>query len=183
MKFFIQSGRVVLLILIILQGIFFWSEEKIDPLFKSYNYDYLKKLNLGFSLADPSYPGYISGISGFSAAESWGRWTDSNVGVSSIHFNPPLPKKFILEIKGSAYGPNSKTYTKIVCGNELKEIVISEGEDKIYTVPFNYQERGCDSIQFIPPSPITPESFEGVSGDKRNLGLRLISLRIKTILN
>lgn len=53
-------------------------------------------------------PEEVRQFSGISRPESWGRWSNAQLGSEvKIEYKEPLPEKFDLVITAKAYGPNA----------------------------------------------------------------------------
>ena len=126
----------------------------------------------GIDFKKPGYPTFLKSVQGIAPHEPWGAWTDGS--VATIQFNQPLPKQFVLEITGGAWGANVNKPVRIMIGDVQKEAIFKgdpfSGSE---TVSLDYTTTGeNDSIQIIVPSPV------GNSKDTRKIGVGLIALKI-----
>ena len=122
-------------------------------------------LRLIFS--EKKIPAEIRSLSGFSEAESWGRWTDG--GKASIEFSHLLPLHFRLNAHvAHVFNNNSKTAVLVRVGAEERSILVSAPNTMI-SLEFqtNIQSK---VIEIIPPQPQSPKQL-GLSDDPRMLGL------------
>ena len=57
---------------------------------------YTATLAEGINFAKPGAPDFLVAASGLSGVESWGRWTDANLGPVVFRFRDSLPRDFTL---------------------------------------------------------------------------------------
>ncbi len=63
-------------------------------------------------------PEEVRQFSGISRPESWGRWSNAQLGSEvKIEYKEPLPEKFDLVITAKAYGPNANKPIPVRVGN------------------------------------------------------------------
>lgn len=136
-----------------------------------------KELYNEIDFTKKNYSDFLEKVSGISDHESWGRWTDANLGpMAEFSFMYPLPKKFILEIDAVAFGPNLGLPIKVIIGDIEKIFIIAK--PNIYKIPFEIND-GVHTIKIIPPKPTSPNEINPEDNDTRKLGIGLISLKIK----
>lgn len=124
-------------------------------------------------------PSSLVDVSGLSSIEPWGRWSDANLDrVITLRFNKPLPKRFLLNLKAVAFGPNVTMSTKVKVGAEEKFINIKSDSDKVYSIVFNNQNEN-NIIQIFPPEPTAPSTLVPASLDSRKIGVGLIEIKIQ----
>ena len=120
-----------------------------------------------------SWPGTITRTSGLSIAEGWGTW--SNAKEITLEFTWPLPKEFDLHLKAHAFGPNIDRPFFMSIGRHKKSFRLSSS---LQGVSLFFQTDGTEKIIRIEiPTPTSPMAL-GFSGDKRQLGIGLVELRI-----
>ena len=134
----------------------------------------------GIDFRKPGYPNMLIDVSGMSAYEPWGRWTDGENGaVAKFRFNQPLPRKFTLELEATAFGPNVGQPIKVRAGNNEKDFVVKDPQ-VLETYRLTFEETsGADTIEILPSKPISPKEIDPQNGDTRKLGVGLISLKIR----
>ena len=127
----------------------------------------LRKSNLDL----PYYVGSVTGLSGFTVVngENEGRFSDAMEAKRvTVWLSKPLPKKFTLQIRAEAAGPNAGKPLKVKIGKQVKEVVFG---DKFSTesVAFETSE-SVYKIEFIPAEPFSPARRWG-AGDTRFLAV------------
>ena len=138
------------------------------------------KLAEGIDFRLQEYPNFLAEVSGMATYEPWARWTDGTTRpIAKFRFKQPLPKKFTLEIKAVAFGPNNGMPVKVRVGGVEKTFVITPKVDAdTYRLVFKTDGTG-DTLEIIPPKPTSPKEIDSKSGDTRKLGIALITLKIK----
>lgn len=128
----------------------------------------------------PGMPEQVKAITGISALENWGRWSDANLAPSvKIYYVKPLPTTFDVVIRARAYGNNIDKPVSVRVGDQ--EQFASFG-DKDGTVKLQFTNPGAaQSIVITPPSPTEPT--EGTSGGflPRKLGIGMVSLEVQPV--
>ncbi|MCU6391943.1 phosphoglycerol transferase I, partial [Enterobacter quasiroggenkampii] len=70
-------------------------------------------------------PEEVKQFSGISRPESWGRWSNAQLGDGvKIEYKHPRPKKFDLVIAAKAYGNNASRPIPVRVGNEKQTLVL-----------------------------------------------------------
>jgi phosphoglycerol transferase len=140
---------------------------------------YNASLSEGIDFSKPGFPVFIKTISGLSAGESWGRWSDANEDSAvSFEFNNNLPRSFLLELDLIAYGPNSGRNLRIDIGTDTyyKKLPDSDG---VITLQVN-SKKDVNLITLTPPEPISPKELnQGADSRKLALGFRKMSILVK----
>jgi phosphoglycerol transferase len=131
----------------------------------------------GIDFSRDGYPTFIDKVFGFSARESWGRWTNQYRGEVQIIYKHPLPKNFTLSIDAIAFDINGNWPTIIKVGDQSKEVLISSEKFSIYTVDF-LNVSNSNTIEMIPSHPISPAQIDIANKDGRLLGIGLRSMRV-----
>lgn len=134
----------------------------------------------GIDFKEHDFPDFVDTFSGFSSAESFGRWTDANVGSSAVlKFKQPLPKNFTVEILATAFGPNMNSNAKLRAGGVERSFLIKPNNTSDPVRIYFSTDGLVDSLIITPSKPISPNEIDSKNPDKRVLGLGLISLKIK----
>jgi hypothetical protein len=126
--------------------------------------------------------------SGFSGMESWGVWTDSK--KANLVFKAEESKSKFINIKIKTQAFLSKTYTQnsaTILLNEKKigkvnySLLNSSNEMTIQIPAMSLKSNNLlNSLSFIMKSTASPSSLN-LSGDTRELGIGLISIRFETV--
>jgi phosphoglycerol transferase len=136
---------------------------------------YDSTLAQGIDFSKTGYPSFLTNMSGLSRAESWGRWTDANLGASAqFHFKNALPQQFklILEAK-DFFGINADQKITVRVGNKQQEFAFNSA-DKIQHVELTFTDvNTANTIEII-----VPKHSEPTAADSRKMGLGLVSLKI-----
>ncbi|KTT17861.1 acyltransferase [Pseudomonas fulva] len=136
---------------------------------------YPASLEQGIDLGKTGIPDFLTKVSGFSQAESWGRWTDAHLGPVSLTFEQPLPRDFVLQISALAYGPNAGAPVTVSAGGVKRQVVFGADQS---TREITFEGVQGNSIEILPPSPISPSAL-GASSDERLLGLGISRIRVQ----
>ena len=136
---------------------------------------YYAFLDEGFVFSRPGSPEFIKKMIGMAGREDWGRWSDQDTVI--LQFSQPLPKSFILELQAKGFGPNIGKATKIVIGKDIQTIELTS-DAQTFSVPIETVE-SISQIQIIPPAPTSPNSLNPANPDTRNLGIGLVSIKLK----
>ena len=129
----------------------------------------------GIVFSRDGYPDFVSGYTGISGRESFGRWTDGKEAV--IEFAKPLPDGFTLEIVGRSSSELAGRPVEIIVGNARTTAEFSKDESTRIKVRIAGQH-GVRSIVFRFPDISSPREL-GLSQDSRRLGLALIELKVE----
>jgi phosphoglycerol transferase len=122
-------------------------------------------------------PGFVVDVSGMSQAEAGGRWSDANVAKSVvISFSRPLPNRFTLRLTGTPFGPNTGKKLLIRIGRVEKQIDMPGPFDA--HVPVDLNGQNVSAIEFVPPSPTSPEELH-IGPDPRRLGVAFRTLKVE----
>jgi hypothetical protein len=132
--------------------------------------------NAAILMSAPTLPPHVVALSGFSHAESWGRWTD---GPSArLEYAQPLPKAFTLELDVKyVYAANSARPTTIKVGTTTVRQTFDES-GKRYSIAFR-TDGTAKAIEWIIPAPSSPAEIDRKpDGDKRKLGIGITSIKV-----
>jgi phosphoglycerol transferase len=116
----------------------------------------------------------LSGMSGLSVAETWGRWSDAS--LVKLEFTAPLPSRFVLHIRAQAFGPNAGQPAHITVGQETKTFVPSASMSD-FALHFDHTGPS-NKIEIQPYLAVSPHDL-GISQDQRKLGIGLQRLWIE----
>jgi phosphoglycerol transferase len=134
----------------------------------------LRKGDLDF----PHYVGRVTGLAGFTVvnAVNVGRFSDAMEAKKvTVWLSKPLPKRFTLQIRAEAAGPNAGKPLKIKIGNQVKEVVFS---DKFSTQSLVFEtSKSVFKIEFTPFEPFSPARRWG-AGDTRFLAVNFQQITI-----
>lgn len=130
-----------------------------------------KSLEDGIDFRMEHYPLFVNRVSGISAQEFWGRWTDGKKAV--IHLEDELKGEFQLVITGGAYGKNIGVPFKIRIGKTVRTAKFSLKADQAETIVVNFLlPKPADFIEFKIPYPESPPN------DARHVGFGFIEIKI-----
>ena len=128
----------------------------------------------------PGLPEQVKAITGVSAVENWGRWSDANLAPSvKIDYVKPLPATFDVVIRARAYGNNIDKPVSVRVGDQEQFVTFG---DKDGIVKVQFTNPGAEqSIVITPPEPTEPT--EGTSGgfQPRKLGIGMVSLEVQPV--
>lgn len=136
---------------------------------------YEATLEQGIDFSKTGYPSFLTDMSGISNAETWGRWTDVNLGAEAkFHFRQALPKQFklVLEVK-DFYGTNAGQNIVVRVGEKQQGFMFDSAE-KTQHIELTFSDIGTTNTIEI----IAPKHTEPTATDSRMMGLGLVSLRI-----
>jgi phosphoglycerol transferase len=129
--------------------------------------------SIEFSSLD--YPDFLKSVSGISAYEPWGRWSDGE--IVEFQFKQALPTRFVLRLTAQAFGPNIGAPVTVRIGAVEKNLQLTADLQE-YQLTFEIASP-VDRIEFLIPHPISPAEL-GQSDDVRRLGIGFVKLQIKT---
>jgi hypothetical protein len=143
---------------------------------------YQSTLAQGIDFRREGFPHFVSAVSGISAVEQWGRWSETDEkGRVQFKFNEALPENFVLELTVSAYGPNVGKPVRVKVGDDEKTFVVAGGQGvEVQKVEFR-GVRDKRELEIVVPQPVRPKDLPGGSDDARRLGLGFVSLRIVSL--
>lgn len=118
-------------------------------------------------------------VSGFSAFDRFGSWTNASLQKSAkLEFKEVFPEAFTLELTAGAFGPNVGKEITVRVGQSMQRFVVTDSREvQYFELEFNNVESE-NTIEIIPPEPTAPCELDPASKDKRKLGVRLVSLKI-----
>jgi phosphoglycerol transferase len=115
----------------------------------------------------------VADVAGLSSAEPWGRW--SSADTITLTFVAPLPARFVLHVRGRAYGPNIGADIVARIGGQTAAFELPADIVDREIVLENPQRARTLSISV--PHPVAPRDI-GMGEDVRRLGVGLVELRI-----
>jgi hypothetical protein len=132
----------------------------------------------GIDFTRPETPGFVASFEGLSYYERGGRWSDANVAASvRITFVDPLPRNFVLQLSGEAFGSNAGQKLQLRLGDS-EYLVPLAGVRFNISVPISLETDDVTVLELIPPAPTSPVSL-GRAGDTRRLGVRLVRMNFQ----
>lgn len=120
-------------------------------------------------------PPEVLWVTGLSAEEPWGRWSDSD--EVTVQFGRCLPEgPLTVGIEGHAFGPNVGRPVFVGIGGAESQIVLS-AEPRLVTALLDGGATCRKQLSLKVPEKISP--FElGLSGDRRQLGIGIAKLSV-----
>lgn len=113
-------------------------------------------------------------VSGLSAAESFGRWSDAK--VVELELPKALPRKLGLELKLYAYGPNAGQQVSVTVGKQER---LFAAPAQLATMRLDFDTDGTEqTIRITIPQPTSPKQ-SGTGADERTLGLAFHELILR----
>ncbi len=135
------------------------------------------KAGSDMDFSSPTLPAFVRSIGGFSAQESWGRWTDADLArCATIQFTTTLPQNFVLALTIQSFATNSKKL-EIWIGS-MRLVTDAPVQLAELRLPIALGQQQADTIRFCPHAPVSPQQLS-LGSDRRRLGIGLSSLRIE----
>lgn len=158
--------------------------KKMLHLYKHYNSNkhknvYWSNLEDGIMMFRQGMPSFVKSMTGFSEAESWGRWTIKK--RSYIIFNKSLPIKFELTISGYAFGENIGKAVVIIVGRQKYSCIMQGFPCKEYKILIENHDNSnlLELRTFAVKSPY--DLYDKQSNDKRTLGVAISQINIRKV--
>lgn len=122
-------------------------------------------------------PEEVKKFSGISRPESWGRWSNAQLGNEvEIEFNDPLPASFDLVITAKAYGANANRPIPVRVGDEEQTLML--GNDvSTTTLRFNNPTRS-NTLVIVPPEPESTNEGNILGHSPRKLGIGMVEIKV-----
>ncbi|WP_342322323.1 phosphatidylglycerol--membrane-oligosaccharide glycerophosphotransferase [Kosakonia sp. BYX6] len=122
-------------------------------------------------------PEEVKQFSGISRPESWGRWSNAQLGEEvAIEYNQPLPQHFDLVITAKAFGPNANRPIPVRVGNEEQTLTL--GNDlSTTTLRFNNASHS-NKLVIVPPDPQSTNEGNILGHSPRKLGIGLVEIKV-----
>ncbi len=127
--------------------------------------------------AEVRLPWLVVKWSGISGPEHFGRWSDAKEVM--LKFRQALPARFMLRVKGYAFGKNCGMRIGVTVG-EARQAMVLEGDEAGAWVEVAFENPdGADTLRFSIPHPEAPATrWPGRSYDVRLLGVALMRLEV-----
>lgn len=129
----------------------------------------------GIDFSKPKFPDFVAEVSGLSGHENFGYWTEKP--VVKFRFKQPLPRSFTLLLSFGSISPNVGKPVTVRAGTIERKLLVAAPEGKAYILHFEGVDN-ADTLEFILPT-VRPVDLDPASIDTRQLGLALISLRVR----
>ena len=129
----------------------------------------------GITFGQPGYPVFLAAVSGMSAHEPWGRWSDGT--PVTFQFTQPLPLRFTLILTAHAFGPNIGAPIQVKAGASAQMLTLT-AENQTYRLDFTLAAP-TDRLEFHIPKPTSPADLKQ-GDDPRQLGIGFIKLQLAT---
>lgn len=117
----------------------------------------------------------VAELKGFSAQESWGRWTDANLadrGTIKLHRSLPTSGNLLMRIRCFAASCNGKLRARY---GGIEHVIDLRGiTEQDVSLPMHAD--GGTEIELIPANPASPRSVAGTNDD-RVVGVGIMSMR------
>lgn len=110
---------------------------------------------------------------GLSGLEDWGRWSEG--ALVTLTLDKPLPKKVLLRLDASAYGPNTERPFTLKAG--ATEVPLRVGASHARQELRFDTDGNTRTIEIRVPQPVSPQEL-GQGADPRKLGIGLYTLEV-----
>ncbi|WP_039057570.1 phosphatidylglycerol--membrane-oligosaccharide glycerophosphotransferase [Enterobacter sp. Bisph1] len=122
-------------------------------------------------------PEEVKQFSGLSRPESWGRWSNANLGEEvAIEYNQPLPEQFDLVITAKAFGANASQPIPVRVGNAQQSLTLGN-ELTTTTLHFSNPSRS-KRLVIVPPVPQSTNEGNILGHSPRKLGIGLVEIKV-----
>lgn len=122
-------------------------------------------------------PEEVKQFSGISRPESWGRWSNAQLGSDvKIEYKEPLPEKFDLVITAKAYGPNANKPIPVRVG-ESEQVLTLDNDVTTTTLHFDNPTRSNTLIITLPDLQTTNEG-NILGHSPRQLGIGMVEIKV-----
>ncbi|WP_436877045.1 phosphatidylglycerol--membrane-oligosaccharide glycerophosphotransferase [Siccibacter turicensis] len=122
-------------------------------------------------------PEEVKQFSGISRPESWGRWSNAQLGDEvKIEYRSPLPAKFDLVIAAKAFGPNASKPIPVRIGESEQTLVLS---DEVTTTTLHFENpTRSNTLIITPPDPQVTNEGNILGHAPRKLGIGMVEIRV-----
>lgn len=122
-------------------------------------------------------PEEVKKFSGISRPESWGRWSNAQLGNEvEIEFNDPLPESFDLVITAKAFGANANRPIPVRVGDDEQTLML--GNDvSTTTLRFTNPTRS-NTLVIVPPDPESTNEGNILGHSPRKLGIGMVEIKV-----
>jgi len=122
-------------------------------------------------------PEEVKQFSGISRPESWGRWSNAQLGNEvKIEYKEPLPEKFDLVITAKAYGDNANKPIPVRVGHEEQMLVL--GNDVTTTTLHFDNPAAANTLMIVPPDPVSTNEGNILGHAPRKLGIGMVEIKV-----
>lgn len=122
-------------------------------------------------------PEEVKQFSGISRPESWGRWSNAQLGDEvKIEYTHPLPEKFDLVITAKAFGPNANQPIPVRVGNQEQTLTLGNNVTTT-TLHFDNPSRS-KTLVIVPPDPQSTNEGNILGHSPRQLGIGMVEIKI-----
>lgn len=122
-------------------------------------------------------PEEVKQFSGISRPESWGRWSNAQLGEEvKIEYNTPLPESFDLIITAKAYGPNANKPIPVRIGDSEQTLTLSN-EVSTTTLRFHNPSHS-NTLVIVPPEPQSTNEGNILGHSPRRLGIGMVEIKV-----
>ena len=122
-------------------------------------------------------PEEVKQFSGLSRPESWGRWSNAQLGDEvKIEYNQPLPAQFDLVITAKAYGPNAHRPIPVRVGNSEQTLTLG---NEVTTTTLRFSNPSNSStLVIVPPAPQSTNDGNILGHSPRMLGIGMVEIKV-----
>jgi len=164
-----------------------FNETVIDTLRYQANVDKLKVVDNDIRYKADSFvfnvagaPEEVKQFSGISRPESWGRWSNAQLGKAvKIEYKAPLPDEFDLVITAKAYGPNADRPIPVRVGNSEQTLTL--GHDLSTTTLRFRNPAQSNTLEIVPPDPQSTNEGNILGHSPRQLGIGMVEIKVVKI--
>lgn len=122
-------------------------------------------------------PEEVKSFSGISRPESWGRWSNAQLGEQvKIEYQHPLPKQFDLVITAKAYGANANKPIPVRVGKN--EQILTLGNDVTTTTLHFDNPSAASTLVIVPPDPQSTNEGNILGHSPRQLGIGMVEIKV-----
>ena len=164
-----------------------FNQTVIDTLRYQSNVDMLKVVDNDIRYKADSFVFNVAGapedvkqFSGISRPESWGRWSNAQLGDAvKIEYKQPLPAEFDLVITAKAFGPNANRPIPVRVGNSAQTLTL--GHDLSTTTLRCSNPAQSNTLEIIPPAPQSTNEGNILGHSPRQLGIGMVEIKVVKI--
>lgn len=140
---------------------------------------YAATLAEGIDFAREGLPDFLANVSGLSAKESWGRWSDATtVPAVTFTFKQPLPSKFTVVFSALCTKENENVPIRVLAGAAEKSVTLAKSNTmQQCEISFDLKEP-TTTLVFSPAKTSSPKEL-GESEDLRHLAIGFAKLSIE----
>lgn len=122
-------------------------------------------------------PEEVKSFSGISRPESWGRWSNAQLGEQvKIEYQHPLPKQFDLVITAKAYGANANKPIPVRVGKS--EQILTLGNDVTTSTLHFDNPSDASTLVIVPPDPQSTNEGNILGHSPRQLGIGMVEIKV-----